>query len=170
MLKMTIILLRIIIIIMLNQCFNLVIRSTGEMYPVHLFRSILESGLKRLLRSARWISHLTYLVTQHGPANLFPPAKHIRCILIVHHHHLHHSRWHLNCFPVQQKINKAGIWADGLCVCQWGQFGWHIFQSEGVCNTEAAALSKSCYGSNKSFSSSAFDISYKKRENTTKIQ
>lgn len=52
------------------------------------------------------------------------------CILIVHlhHHHLHHGQWHLNCFPVQQKINKAGIWADGVCVCQWGRFGWHIFQ------------------------------------------
>lgn len=101
-----------------------------------------------------------------GPAKRFPPEEHIRCILIVHHHHhhLHHSQWHLNCFPVQQKINKAGIWADGVCLCRWGRFGWHIFQSEGVCNAEAAALSKSSYGSNKSFSSSAIDTSYKKKK------
>ncbi len=36
-------------------------------------------------------------------------------------------------FPVQQKINKA----DGVCVCQ---FRWHICQSEGVGNTEAAVM------------------------------
>lgn len=54
-----------------------------------------------------------------------------------------------------------------MCVCQWGQFRWHIFQSEGVCNTQAAVLSNSCYGSNKSFSSSACDVSFKERKHYT---
>ncbi len=163
----------IIIIINYSSALNLRNNRTGKIYLFFVHSDADSNPTDKNIFLSLEVCKINMYVNVFGNAvqtpgstKRFPPLEHIRCILIVHHHHhhLHHSQWHLNCFPVQQKINKADIWADGVCVCQWGRLGWHIFQSEGVGNTEAAVMEAI------NLSPQALLTSPIKKENTRKIQ